>query len=237
MSGDVGGQRGPEAAPPLSLDEFARWRSPRLVTGNPTCVSNPVWCWLVRTRLSAYHANEKLRGASSFNAGPMWCFDRSGQTETKLPDGRVVHIGGEHEDFYDPDFYIYNDVTTVDVHGDVEVYGYPTNVFPPTDFHTATLVGGSIIVIGCLGYVEQRVSGTTPVFRLALDSLRIERFHTCGEGPGWIFGHSALLSDDASAIIVSGGKIWRGEGHASTENFESWSLELSTGAWARLACR
>ena len=45
--------------------------------------------------------------------GPVWCFNRFGGTVTKLPDGCFVHIGGEHEDFYDPDFCIYNDVIVI----------------------------------------------------------------------------------------------------------------------------
>jgi len=28
--------------------------------------------------------------------GPIWTFDRMGATETELPDGRLVRIGGEH---------------------------------------------------------------------------------------------------------------------------------------------
>jgi hypothetical protein len=39
---------------------------------------------------------------------PVWCFYRLGGTVTVLPDRRQVHIGGEHEDYYDPDFCIYN---------------------------------------------------------------------------------------------------------------------------------
>lgn len=39
---------------------------------------------------------------------PVRCFQRFGSTVTVLPDGRLVHIGGEHEDEYDPDFCIYN---------------------------------------------------------------------------------------------------------------------------------
>jgi hypothetical protein len=30
-----------------------------------------------------------------------------------LPDGRLIRIGGEHEDYYDPDFQIYNDVVVI----------------------------------------------------------------------------------------------------------------------------
>jgi len=39
---------------------------------------------------------------------PIWCFKRVGNTRTRLPDGRIICVGGEHEDFYDPDFCIYN---------------------------------------------------------------------------------------------------------------------------------
>ena len=42
--------------------------------------------------------------------GPYWSWDRFGRTSTTLPDGRIVHIAGEHEDYYDNDFCIYNDV-------------------------------------------------------------------------------------------------------------------------------
>ena len=35
-------------------------------------------------------------------------FFRLGGTRTELSDGRVIWIGGEHEDGYDPDFCIYN---------------------------------------------------------------------------------------------------------------------------------
>jgi hypothetical protein len=33
---------------------------------------------------------------------------RFGQSLTLLPDCRAVQIGGEHEDWYDADFCIYN---------------------------------------------------------------------------------------------------------------------------------
>jgi hypothetical protein len=52
---------------------------------------------------------------------PVFCFRRFGRTETKLPNGRIVYIGGEHEDIYDPDLNIYNDVVVfVNRHGNLE---------------------------------------------------------------------------------------------------------------------
>ena len=88
-----------------------------------------------------------------------------GQPSVTLPDGREVYIAGEHEDHYDPDFYIYNDVVVMD--GDqCDILGYATDIFLPTDFHTATLVRDEIILIGNLGYPEDRDPTTTQVFRL-----------------------------------------------------------------------
>jgi hypothetical protein len=103
---------GANSKPDVSVtpELFTKWRSPRYGNANPERMNNPVWEWLVRCRVSAYWANEEFDGPSSFDAGPCWCFRRFGQSKTQLPDGRTVLIGGEHEDFYDPDFYIYNDV-------------------------------------------------------------------------------------------------------------------------------
>jgi len=164
----------------------------------------------------------------------MWCFDRFGKSETMLPDGRVIHIGGEHEDYYDPDFLIYNDVTVIDPDGAIEIRGYASEVFPPTDFHSATLADNSIFIVGCLGYPDQRVAGQTPVFRFALDTMAITPVETSGEAPGWVQRHSATLSDDGRAIIVRGGEVWLGDKRTMRENIDAWSLDIASGRWTRL---
>ncbi|WP_432719368.1 hypothetical protein R0381_000494 [Jeongeupia wiesaeckerbachi] len=227
-------QRKDEPAPALSPEEFAAWRSPREGSSNPMPLDNPLWHWLVRTRWDAYNANEIYAGPSSLGAGPMWCFQRFGKSETGLPDGRVVHIGGEHEDYYDPDFYIYNDVTVVGPSGHIAIHGYPVSVFPPTDSHSATLVDGAVFIIGGLGYAERRVGGVTPVYKLLLDSMQIDPMETHGEPPGWIYKHTATLADDGLSIIVSGGKCWVGDDLIGSENIDSWSLDTLTGKWSRL---
>jgi hypothetical protein len=226
-----------KAEPPPALDgsEFLAWRSPREVVESPTRLDNPLWHWLVRTRHSAYSANKAFQGPSPFEAGPMWCFDRFGKSETTLPDGRVIHIGGEHEDYYDPDFFIYNDVTVVGPDGLIEIRGYAREAFPPTDFHSATLAGNAIFIIGRLGYSEQRVPGRTPVFRLALDSMAITPVETSGEAPGWLQRHSAELADDGRAIIVRGGELWLGDKRTLQEKIDSWSLDVASGCWTRLS--
>ena len=226
-----------EPPPKIDKSEFLALRSPRQVNTNPTRLDNPLWNWLVRTRWDAYNANKLYSGPSPFDAGPMWSFQRFGQSETVLAGGRVVHIGGEHEDHYDPDFYIYNDVTVVDPEGIVAIYGYPREDFPPTDFHSATQVRDEIYIIGRLGYSEARLLDVTPIYKLSLISMRIEAVEAHGDPPGWIYMHQAKLLDDGHTIIVSGGEIWLGNDRAMRENVDSWSFDTHNGRWRRLTKR
>lgn len=228
-------QRKAEPPPVLDHAEFLTWRSPRTVQKGPARLDNPLWHWLVRTRHSAYSANNAFDGPSAFDAGPMWCFDRMGMSKTMLPNGRVVYIGGEHEDHYDPDFFIYNDVVVVDTDGSIAVYGYAREEFPPTDFHSATLVGKAIFIVGCLGHPEQRVETHTPVFRLDLETMIITPVETSGEAPGWIHRHSAELDADGCSVVVRGGELWLGPSHSMQENIDAWSLDVASGHWTRLS--
>ncbi len=69
---------------PITRELFLEWRSPRLGSANPSVMTNPVWEWLVQTRMDAYQATKLLGGPSACDAGPGWCFDRFGQTTTVL---------------------------------------------------------------------------------------------------------------------------------------------------------
>ncbi len=89
--------------------------------------------------------------------------------------------------------------------GEFQIYGYPKDVFPPTDFHTATLFGDQIVIIGGLRYVQDRVLDACTVFTLDTNTFRIERLDTTGEGPGWIHHHKAELMEDG--IHIRGGTI------------------------------
>jgi hypothetical protein len=223
----------PEVTPEL----FRVWRSPRFGRSNPEPMNNPVWDWLIRSKVHAYTANELLNGPDSLDAGPGWCFDRFGQSSTQLTDGRIVLIGGEHEDFYDSDFYIYNDVVVRYPDDRIDIYGYPRDVFPPTDSHSATVVGNRIIIIGCLGYPEQRRPGTTPVMSLNVDTMAISNVVTTGISPGWLHDHSASLSEDGTSILVQRGKIDRRRERMFVENIDDWRLYLEGWRWERLTER
>jgi hypothetical protein len=161
-----------------------------------------------------------------------------GMTTTALPDGRNVCIGGEHEDYYDPDFCIYNEVIVFGPDDQIDIYGYPREVFPPTDFHTATLFGERILIIGGVGYQDSRRPGVTPVYVLDLLTFQISEQRTTGKNPGWISNHMSELDGEA-VINVRGGNLvlLAGENQIIRRNLEDYALNLESWTWHRTTDR
>jgi len=221
---------------PLQCDrkDYLRYRYPRYGRQNPEQMNNPFWLDMIRTSLSAYQGGIQFEDASNYpqQEKPVWCYQRFGRTTTILPDGRIVEIAGEHEDFYDPDFCIYNDVVVFEGGKTPIIYGYPKNVFPSTDFHTATLTKDVIYIIGNLGYQHERKEGETPVYRLSLADFSIEAVSTTGDKPGWISRHRAKCTNDQRGIAVTGGMVLRGG--QLVDNEQSYRLDLSTLVWEKV---
>jgi len=215
-------------------DDFVAAKDRRFGRSNPELLNLPFWKAMVGSGAIAYRARETFPDEEP-HAGPIWCFRRFGKSITELPDGRIIEIAGEHEDSYDPDFCIYNDVIVHHGDGTFDIYGYPKECFPPTDFHTATLVGNYIYLIGNLGYPEDRKHGETPVYRLETSALEMEKVATSGVRPGWISRHKATRCGHDS-IRISGGKIWVLEGDVEKyeDNENDFVLHLGTFAWSKV---
>jgi len=195
---------------------------------NPEVTNHPFWLEQIRTHDSGFTAFEKYsQKERDYSHSATWSFGRFGQSITELPDGRWLLISGEHEDSYDPDFCIYNDVVVIGPNGDVVIYSYPEEVFQPTDFHTATQVGDTILIIGNLGYFDKRREGFTPVYSLNLQTFEISEVQTHGAGPGWISDHSAQKIE--SKILITGGQVWKDS--TLIENVRTWELSLDTFSW------
>ena len=214
-----------------SLEEYQAAKHRIFGQSNPQKMNFPFWKAMVTGGARAYQARvhfkqERLGGAA------VWCYERFGKSINELPDGRIIEIGGEHEDYYDEDFCIYNDVIVHHGDGSFDIYGYPEDLFPPTDFHTATLVDQSIYIIGRLGYKGQRHFGTTPVYRLDVKTLAIDRLETSGNLPGWIYRHHARLV--ANQIEVKGGQISsvRGQEELDEDKRYTYVLDLATLVWS-----
>jgi len=248
----------------ITRERFEEQRRPRFGNANPERMELAFWHWMIRgdddlpveregrlAEVGLLVRNGMLKSAYGpyrardfFNIplvredGPIWTFDRMGATKTELPDGTVVYIGGEHEDFYDPDFYIYNDVVVFGPNERINIFGYPREIFPPTDFHTATLVGDQIIVVGGVGYKSDRLEGYTPVYVVDIRDFHISKLETTGEMPGWISEHKANLLTP-NTIMIHDGKIMRESGGQQRfiRNLEHFSLNIKSGLWAKLSDR
>ena len=218
-------------------EQFFAARERVFGTNNPTKMQKPFWLAMIRAGLDSFRATERFDGPSSFDHTPVWCAQRFGQSITFLNDGRIVQIGGEHEDGYDPDFCIYNDVfvhQSENTTSPIIIYGYPEAIFPPTDFHTATLMGDAIIVIGGLGYHGTRVPSETRGFKLDIKTFAFSQILASGEAPGWIYSHR-VDKVSATELRVRGGIIVTGNSGSEThaDNTHEFVLNLRSGVWRR----
>ena len=219
----------------VSREEYLATKHRRFGKNNPDKMNVPFWKSMVTSGATAWRARE-IFNDTDMNDESVWCFKRFGKSINELIDGRIIEIAGEHEDHYDPDFCIYNDVIVHYGDGTFEIYGYPKEVFPPTDFHTATLVGKYIYIIGSLGYCGERQYGETQIYRLNSETIEIEKMNTSGDKPGWISQHKATYTEDKE-IRISGGKICiltHGVDEY-TDNFNEYVLNLESLVWRRLA--
>ena len=226
----------------VTREIFEAQKYPRFGSSNPEAMDMEFWKLMIRNGESAIWARGQFGATYEDTPSPVWSFERFGMTRTELADGRVICIAGEHEDFYDRDFNIYNDVIVFFPDNEIAIFGYPKEDFPPTDFHTATLIEDQIIVIGTLGYVWERQPGVTNVHRLDCNTYHMERLDTQGDNPGWISGHEAMAEDSGSKIIVTDGQIfeWQGEGSIQQRqqiyrgNPDYYQLDLTTLRWTRV---
>lgn len=226
-------------------EQFRQQLHPHFGTANPERMHVAFWEWMVRRavevkpKLENFTPYRPRKVSSPEEEGPIWSFVREGATRTELSDGRVIFVGGEHEDFYDPDFCIYNDVVVFAPSNQVQIYGYPAEVFPPTDFHTATLVEDRLFIIGSLGYKDARHPGETPVHVLNLSRYEISTVKTSGEAPGWIFKHAAEPNADGG-ITIRGGQLLcerNGKEEVFRYNSDDYVLNVGSGIWRRTTHR
>ena len=210
---------------------FEDARSPSFGTTNPEQRTPPYWRAMVRTRNDASFARRRYgipSADSGGGQGPIWCAERLGQTLTFLPDGRVVETGGRHGDQDDPDFYVYNDVFVHGPDGSLAVYCYPVEAFPPTDFHSATLVGAELVLIGNLGHQDGDGADDDLVHVLSTSDFSVRPQPTMGDGPGLVCGHRARLLDDGR-IEVKGGMLSR----SRTDNPHTHILNPRSFVWTK----
>ncbi len=209
-----------------SLEKYRLTKQHRFGLTNPEVMTVDFWRSMVCNGFSTGEARREFNEPDDSDA-VIWSFDRFGQSLTELPDGRIIEIGGQQDGNYDPDFCIYNDVVVHDGQGNFQIFGYPQAIFPPTDFHTATLVGSYIYIIGRLGYYQNRTYDQTPVYRLDCRSYQIEAVITTNS-PGWIYEHRAVHLE-SEVIMICGGLIE--DAKESHKNILEYRLNLISLVW------
>ena len=243
---------------PVTREIFEQQCKRRFGTSNPERMRLEHWEWMIRHNAGPYGVRQDLGMKSNyFDCGPEgcklvheadWCFQRLGMSRTFMPDGRIICIAGEHEDSYDPDFCIYNDVTVLRPapgqdcvtpdSGEVEMYAYPRSEFACTDFHSATLVGKQIYIIGRLGYGrDEGDPGPTPVYVLDTETYRITHLHPNGESPGWIHNHHGSYDTARHAITVRGGELYREQEPHKVSHFAAHRLYIEDLRWELLCAQ
>jgi hypothetical protein len=227
----------------VTEQQYRAGRSPREGRFNPENLTDAFKLTMIRAGCNAYQPRKRFGDVHyscpipGSRGDPVWCADRFGQSFTRLPDERALLIAGEHEDSYDPDFCIYNDVFVFEPDGEIRIYGYPYAVFPPTDFHTATLVGRDIYIIGSLGYGDRRAN-RAEVYKLSTQDFHIEPVACEGDSPPWIYKHRAWFVPPYSIQIQGGTAVKRvddGEDHLA--NRVVYQLNLSSRVWLRVRAR
>lgn len=166
--------------PPYAI--CRQWQFVRYGKSNPENLSNEYYTYCIRTNCTPYSI---WRMDGYFNRGGRWSFNRYGISKTLLYDGTCIYIGGAHEDFYDNDHFIYNDVIVLRPTGEVIVYGYPRAIFPPIDYHSATVVQEETYDCINIGHIDiikhifdkQLNYMKTRYYRLHLSDFRIERLY------------------------------------------------------------
>ena len=137
----------------VTREDFQAHSNPRPGRTNPEEHLPAFWSEQIRTCRTAYDAERTIMGKTATTGGPVWSFARYGRSATRLDDGSWLLVAGEHEDSYDDDFAIYADVTVISPAGTARHFIYPEDVFPPTDFHSASLIKDTLWLVGNLGYM------------------------------------------------------------------------------------
>ena len=190
-----------------------------------------IFQWIIENKIQPYQLKQLLEKQNIEIKSPLWTFSgRMGQLLTELPDGMKVYIAGEYEDFYDPDFKIYNDIVIEKPNGEIELWNYPKAQFPPTDFYAAHYdeQTHSIFLIGNLGYPETRKEGITQVLKVKLKSMDIERLECFGQVPSWLNHHEMSVINDDELIFYNGYVI---KEKKYLRNLYTWKLNLRTLEW------
>ncbi|KAI0562891.1 hypothetical protein FGB62_50g222 [Gracilaria domingensis] len=145
--------------PKIFLDVYSTWKDARRSEEYAQCLTSPQWQADICGKYDCFtDAASQWQCPSQEIYRPNWNFlSRFGSSWTFLNDLRLILIGVKFEDWYEPDFYIYNDVIEWKLGQNPQFYCYPENNFPPTNIHATVRLrdGHRLVKFESLGYADK----------------------------------------------------------------------------------
>lgn len=142
----------------------------------------------------------------------------------------------ESQDYYDPDFDIYNDVTIKyhdqDLKFSYEIWNYPESQFPPVYAHSTVYDDrtNQVYITGGLGTGDRQRKGVTEIYQLNLESKDIQQVETFGESPPCLHNHETKMWN-YDLIEMKGGHILKN--NIVIKNLYVWYFNLKTKTWLK----
>ncbi len=158
--------------------------------------------------------------------------EKTGQSQTSLPDGRKVFIGGTLAS--NEKSSTYHDIIVKYPDDELQIIHYSPHIFPSISFHTATLVSDKIWIIGGVNNLHKFTSQHTSVYQLNIHNFNIQ-YVEIRNNINLIAQHTVTLKNNQ--LIVSTGKVWLDTAMIWWENIDTWALNLTTFIWKNITKR
>ncbi|WP_213067261.1 hypothetical protein, partial [Acinetobacter sp. CFCC 10889] len=136
------------------------------------------------------------------------------------------------EDYYFPDFDIYNDVTIKYLDGTCELWNYPEEQFPPVYAHSTIYDKNThkTYITGGLGSGDRQRQNVTEIYVLDLETKDIQKIEALGESPPCLHDHNTKIWNHDLIEIKGGYILHKG---IAIKNMYVWYFNLKTQTWLK----
>ena len=138
----------------------------------------------------------------------------------------------ETQDYYFPEFKIYNDVYIKFFDGMYELWNYPEEQFPPVYEHS-TLYNEhthQFYIIGGLGSGDRQCKNITEIYALDLETKDIQKIEASGESPPCLHSHKVKIWNHDLIEMRDGYILHKG---IAIKNVYVWYFNLKTKTWLK----
>lgn len=138
----------------------------------------------------------------------------------------------DYNDYYNPDFKIYNDVTIRHFDSKYELWNYPEEQFPPVYAHDTVHDKNIdfVYITGGLGSGDRQRKNITEIYQLNLETKDIEHIEALGDSPPCLHNHHTKMWNDDLIEMRDGDILKNGK---AIKNLYVWYFNLKTKTWLK----